>query len=542
MNYPEKTFRLQSTLPWMLFVLLLSCIPFLTAYWATPPNHYFAGALVNPDDFATYISAIRQGSAGSWLFHFNYSPEQWQPKLMLFPYLLFGKLFAPLNGDPLIGYHFFRLTAILFALTSFFFFVKTLFPQKPRQQETAWLLMVFGSGLGWLAAILFGASVQSYVPDLRSPEWTTFMALFHTPHFALGLGWETLFFGSLLCLTKKIERRWILLGIVSGLGLGLTYVYHIPVVGLISGLYLLLRAVELRRIPWREWMAGAICLAPLTLLLFYYTIVANQDPFFAEYARENHIILAPSLAAMIIGAGFLGVAAIGGAKNWWLSGQSRLLPIWILANILLLLQPWVQFRGRFALGLMLPISGMAAWSLEEIILPVLRKRPFYPRFARLSSTPYASLRRVLIFLTLPTTFILPFWLARGAMLTPGFPTYLPAADVAAAQWLGARGEPDELILVYYPLGNFMPRVTDSRIFASQLDFTTDLEEKLTLMERFLSAESTPHWQETFIERWGADYLFLGTYEKELMSAAFKPPGTLIYDQAGVRIYALMAEE
>ncbi|MCP4426021.1 MAG: hypothetical protein GY803_16130, partial [Chloroflexi bacterium] len=200
--------------------------------------------------------------------------------------------------------------------------------------------------------------------------------------------------------------------------------------------------------------------------------------------------------------------------------------------------PAIRFTGRFTLGLMVPAATLAAYGLEKTILPGLRERPFYDRFSKLTPTPYASLRRVFLIFAIPTVAILPLWLARGATLTPDFPTYLPMSEVEAAVWLGQQTAEDDIVLAYYPIANYLPAVAPNKLFLGQLDFTTDLDGKLELIKRFWDEETPPSWRQTFIAEWGIDYIYLGVYERSIMVGDVVPPGELIYEQNGIAIYRL----
>lgn len=533
--------KLNTVLPWALTFLVLVNLPYLAAWLSTPPDKVFVGTFVNTDDFSTYLSAIRQGADGSWVFHFPFSPEAWQPKLMLVPYLLVGKLMALFGGSSLFWFHSLRVTAVCLTLIIFWYWGRLLFPGKARLQLTTWLFMTFGSGVGWMVAV-FGLSqwLGQYLLDLGGPEWSIFMILFHSPHFALGLALEILLFSCVINMTQqKKGARWALLGAFAAVASGLTYVYHIPVTGLVIGLYLLTLAWQQKQIPWRHWFYGGIVLLPLTIMLIYYTVLANQDPYFAEYAQFEHIIPPPPFLAAFIGLGFLGLFTLIGFKSWLTQGKSSLVPIWAGVSLLLLYVPIIQFSGRFALGLMVPFATMAAWAVEETILPWLAQRPFYGRFSKWTATPYASLRRLFIVLVIPSTFIMSLLLVKTAVTTPDFPTYLPQSETAAADWLAAHTDENDLIMAYYPLGNYLPRHISGKVFLGQFDYTTDFEEKLTTVETFWDDDTSVEWRLNLIETWGIDYIYAGQYEHNLFQHRITPPGQIVYDAQGVKIYKVI---
>ncbi len=537
---PDDNLPWRAVLPWMGVLLLLINLPYLAAWLLPPEGKQFVGTFVNPDDLATYLSAMRQGAGGKWLFHLNFSPEPWQPKLMLLPYLLVGKVIRPLPGSFLFWFHLFRLVAALLAMSTAVAWVRTLFPGQRRLQYTTWLLIFFGSGLGWLMAISGLATRWSgLLLDLGGPEWSAFMALFHTPHFALGLALEMGLMTAVIRMTVgQGNGRWAILAALIGVAGGLTYVYHIPVYGLVIGLYLLGLAVQQRCIPWRLWANGLVVLLPLLALLAYYALASNQDPYFANYARNEHVIPPPALLSVLVATGILAILALAGLPAWRAHGYSWLPPLWIVGNLIALYAPTVQFSGRFTLGLMVPVATLAAVGLEQATLPWLEKRPFFARFARLTPTPTATLRRMFLYLVVPSTIIIPFLLVKTAVTTPDFPTYIPSAEAAAARWLGQEAQPDDIILAYYPMGNYLPRETDARLFVSQLDFTTDLSGKLTQVEQFWQPGTSLAWRQALIDTWSIDYIYEGTYERALSQQPVDLPGDIVYDRGGVTIYRL----
>jgi len=528
--------HVRKILPWSVLFLLLTTLPYVMAVLNTPPDKVFLGALVNSEDFSTFISAMRQGQTGQWLFQFTFSAEPWQPQLMHFTYILLGKVASLVGGDLVIWFHIYRFATAVFALWMLLLWVRTLWPGQPQLQFTAWFLCGFGSGIGWLVAI---AGLPAPTTDLTGPEWTVFMALFHTPHYALGLALEILLFCSVIKLIRDgAGWLWTAVGTLASLASSLTYVYHIPITGLVIAFYIFFRAVRNRTISWRQLTHIGIVLLPSTILLAYYGGFANRDPYFREYAQVTHTVAPPSLPGVAIGLGLLGIFALFGAGSWFKNKQTWLVPIWAVVNISMLYIPFTNFMGRFVLGLIVPIATMAAYGLENVILPDLQKRPFFTRFARVTPTPYDSLRRIFLALAMPTTLIIPFWLARSATLATDFPTYVSAAEVAALNWLGQNTNHEDLILIDYPMGNFLPRVAAAKSFTGHFHFTTNLLQKNRIVEQFWQPETSPEWRQALIETWGIDYIYQGAYERSLYGQPVDLPGDVVYEQGGVTIYRL----
>src|SRR5690606_21870781 len=142
--------RLKSLPVWSLLVLLLT-LPYLVAWLSTADGMVFSGALLNPDDMSVYVSAMRQGAAGNWLYHFPYSPEPWQPRLMLLLYLLLGKVTALVATPTVLWLHFWRVVLSIVTVWALIVWLRALFPRQRRWQQTAFVLLLFGNGVGWLA-------------------------------------------------------------------------------------------------------------------------------------------------------------------------------------------------------------------------------------------------------------------------------------------------------------------------------------------------------------------------------------------------------
>ena len=88
----DQSLKIKDILFFVVLGLLLGAIPYLIAWGVTDSEHVFFGAVINVDDFKAYLSAIQQGREGYWLFHYNFTPEQYEPQLMYPVYILIGKL------------------------------------------------------------------------------------------------------------------------------------------------------------------------------------------------------------------------------------------------------------------------------------------------------------------------------------------------------------------------------------------------------------------------------------------------------------------
>jgi hypothetical protein len=532
----EKDMQLRDVWRGLFPVVVLIVAPYIVALIVSPDGRFFAGALTNPDDLSVYLSAMRQGAAGRWLFRFTFSPEPVPTAQLHLLYILAGKICDIVSDAFVLWFHVLRVALSIGLLAVLLFWVRLVLPRKARWQRTAWQLMVFGSGLGWLTALLFPADL-SLMPDLRMVEWTVFGSMLSTPHFVLGLCCEIAFFYCLLRIVRG-ERvlRWVAGGALAMAVLGQVYVFIIPIVLLVTGIFLLAWALQRREILWRQCFYGALILAPAIWYLFYYGILTRRDPYWEAAQVAQNVIPPPPPLGLVIGCGLVGILALVGVRRWFQHSNSPLVPIWAVSNILALYLPFT-FSGRFALGFFVPLSILAAVGLEESALPRLRETRFYTLFSRLTPTPYDSLRRVIIILASASTLVGmvgPIRHLVGEMRD--FPFYLPEAERRAARWLAENTDEGALVFAYYPIGNYLPRMVEGKVFLGQLFLTIDLDDKIDLVQRFWSEDTPTAWRQQFLADWGITHVYQGVYERLIAEGDVVPPGSVVYQTDNVTIY------
>ena len=110
--------------------------------------------------------------------------------------------------------------------------------------------------------------------------------------------------------------------------------------------------------------------------------------------------------------------------------------------------------------------------------------------------------------------------------------------MTAANWLAEQLTADDLVLAYYPIGNYLPAVTPGRVFVGQFFLTSDYEGKLALAEQFWQTDDAG-WQARFLDEWAITYVFQGTFEQALgPDQAEPPPGRVVYQRDGIIIYQI----
>lgn len=537
----NKTFNVKTALPFAIISLFLVLGPILAAQLATPHGYIFLGTLANHNDFSAYLAAMRQGAEGNWLFHFNFSPEAWRPQLMLPIYITAGKILPGILYNS-TWVNIIRVIALIGTLAVYGMWVRLVYPNEFNKQWSAWILLVFGGGLGWLllpiASLIGIPNSANLFPDIVTPEWTLGLVGSNAPHYMIGLLLETMFFISYWNVTQNKGWKWIWASLVFALLLGLTYVYNSAVLFSVVGIYLLWDTWKYRKVNWRKWMESSLILLPLIPLLIYYGYWVNLDPAWAQYVvGEHNRIPPPTWYSLLSGMGIVGILAIAGLKKWHKTTQKHLLISWIAGNLLVMYIPFVQYTGRFTLGLWIPLATLAAYGLEEVVLPWLQQKSWYAGFSKLTTTPYESLRRIILILTIPSSLIVSILFLKNVFLVWDFPFYMPKSEISAMEWLATRTDPQaDLVLAYYPVGNYFPSISNTRVFMGQFFLTVNYEEKIKQVEQFWQVETPDSWRMDLINKWKITYIYQGRYEKALYQGIIIPPGELVYDKDDIQIY------
>ena len=170
---------------WLALIIfsILVTIPYLVAFFNAGDNYVFGGYLLNPQDGNSYLAKMEEGWRGDWKFTLPFSAEKSEGAYLFLFYIFLGHV-ARLTGISLVlVFHLARVLCVFFMVFTLYHFTRWSFKENPENAGKAFLLCLFGSGLGWLF-LLFGL-VSS---DLWVAETYPFLSAFASPHFSLGIG------------------------------------------------------------------------------------------------------------------------------------------------------------------------------------------------------------------------------------------------------------------------------------------------------------------------------------------------------------------
>ncbi len=542
-------------LMWIVVALIVTSVPYLVGWLRSTPDRVFGGFAFAIEDGYSYLSKMKQGADGLWLFQLPYTSEAHTPTIFYLFHLLLGK-FSALTGlsTPLV-YHLARLIFAAILLAVIYRFVAMFTAWRPVRR-IAFLLIIFSGGLGWLLILLGQVNWLGSAPiDLISPEAYTFLILYGFPHLALA---RTLLLVGLIIWwggkqeagkerTLKSPRaasnlqslKWLWAGL-CWFGMGLIVPFYVAVAGAIVLVGLVAEAVVARKINWRAvsraTLAGLIAAPPL----IYTFIIVGTDPIWKVWA-DQLVILSPHPLHYVLGYALVGLLAIVGITKTWKQRviDPKLLG-WLLAVPFLIYLPFNSQR-RLIESWQIPLGFSAAIGLGYVVLPAWSRSRLVKRLTRHRRYSVHGLRSWLvvgILLLSATTYALTLIEQTTRMIAQVDLGFRDGAELAALRWLDQHVTYDDVILSSYDTGNFLPTVVGAKAFLGHGPETAYSEAKRQLVRQFYDAETTDEWRHAFLKEWPITYVFFGPLEKKV--GQFDPAQAdylaLEYEQGEYRIY------
>ncbi|MEM2145698.1 MAG: hypothetical protein QW279_10075 [Candidatus Jordarchaeaceae archaeon] len=505
----------------LLFILLLSSLPYVYAALKTHPGFVFGGFLLNPIDGNSYLAKMYQGWQGYWKFRLPYTSKAEAGTYFFLFYLFLGHL-ARLLGLSLIWM--FHISRIISASVMFFclfrFYHSVLL--KPAYYRYAFLLGAIGSGLGWL-----GSQFGVFSSDLWVAEAYPFLSTYANPHFPLGLAILLQLVPPNTPLTNTIqwkEKIYLLLSntllaVLLSLIMPFASLLALTLNGIILLYFLLVAKIRLGQLLHQRNALRFVGIILGSLpILFYYLSTIKKDPWLAGWNAQN-ITPAPTLLDLFISlspATFMAIFAIKrpssqlGDNRWFLFS-------WLLVGLILVYLP-IGLQRRFMVGIYIPFAGLAGITIGNM----LEKGRQYVRLAVFSLLILSSLTNLLV--------LASAWYGvyhHSPLL------YLRESEYTALKWI-EENTPEEAVIASSPeIGLFIPAYTGRRVIYGHPFETVKAEEAENKILHFFDQQSDPLDMEITNS---VDYVFVGPREGVLggLPSGFK--FTLVYQNSEVKVF------
>lgn len=509
---------------WFIFivvigVILLTTLPYLYAIKSAGEDYVFSGFLLNPLDGNSYVAKMYQGWRGDLLFTLPYTAEKGNGAFLFIFYLLLGHLSRLIGLELLWTFHLARVIGGIFLLVILYKFFARSIPDVITHRF-AYLLVVLGAGVGWLA-IPFGILTS----DFWVAEAYPFLSVYVNPHFPFGLGLLLIIVVPGIIKVRqpgdyirlKEGATLVILSVVLAIVQPFGVVLAIAILGGMAFLEVyphlsrMFQSVSFQRLGW-------VILGSCPFVI-YEVWVINSDPLLSIWNAQNQTPSPPiwdfvlSLSPVLILA-LLGILVLLKEK----SISYRLAIVWAVLGMLLLYVPW-SLQRRFMMGLYIPLVLLVFMWLES---KKLQRRQFIFTIS------------IILFLSLPTNLLVLLTGRHGAQ-TQDPALYLGSSEVDAFDWIETHTTQDALILSAPQTGLFIPAHTGRRVIYGHPFETVNAEEMKALVTRYFMGESTNADMNMIQE---VDYIFVGPRELQIGGVNIVEEYPIVYQNPDVTIYGM----
>ncbi len=365
------------------------------------------------------------------------------------------------------------------------------------------------------------------------PEGFTFLGLLANPHFPLALA-LMVFLLRYVAWPLPGARSWLVPGLLALL-LAIVEPFGLVPAGGAIAVYVALRAVrEPGWLPVGLTVAAGAGLFSAPVVL-YDAVLYHGDPLLAGWAAQN-VSLTPSLPAVVVGLGLLGLMALPGA---WLAlrhgGTGELLLVaWAAATIALAYAP-LETQRRFLTGVSIPFGMLAVLG-----------------FCRLSPGRASGEKGRLVFqglavignLVLLGLFVMiPLRQDGGSQAGSGSQLYVSHAEASGMAWLLDHAQ-GELVLASASSGNLLPGQAGVRVFTGHPAETANYSERTAEAAAFFGGQLSAGAWVDLEQRYHIRYIYISPAERCLAGPgrnSLTPElalATLVFKQDEVTIYRL----
>jgi hypothetical protein len=482
-------------------------------------------------DFNVYLGAMRDAAKGSWLVYNHYAIEPHQPRLIHLPYVAVGQLARLLHAEPLQIYWLVEQLGRSAVVIATLGFTRAFLPAGGRARRLAVLLALFESGLSfWLALGAMATGLPIWPEEGLYYETNTLAVLFSGIHLMFGLGLTLAVIGRFFEADQSgftpRAAGWLVAATVL---LSLVHPYNVPAVLTAFGLYLAVRLVQERRMPWPGVAAAvAIALAAAPLLVGDF-VTFVLDPTWSGSYLEQKIVQSPRGLALVAHFGLPLLLAAFGLAVWREGGRRRLLVAMLIVAGLAWMNAPVGLQRRFAFALphfmAIPAAVGVDWLMSHVPAPahVWRRVTVYGLTLGASATAIAMYVAIL---------------SSAAVGWP-YPSYpSTAAEARAARWLAERTDEQDVVLSGVESGYLLGAHLPGRVVVGHTHETPDFHRKHEAVKHFFSPTTAAADRLEIATTLRVTHVFYGPLERALGPPPEMPRLEVIYQQDGVSIYRL----
>lgn len=526
----------------ILLVVTLNMTAFVYRSFTTPPGRNFVGTQFYSDDYAIYVSHIKQGQQGAWQIKDKFTSEPHNSSLVHEEYLLWGKLTGLLGIPAILSYHLARLLGALGLLTVFYLFLLKIFP-KVNEAGLRIVSFILGTlSAGFLERV--GGIKQPYLAWLTDLDITQRFA--PVPHYLLGFIGLFLVFSSLHQLINKFDKKTLKKSFLTLVSASLIGTFALPssffvilsvlaIFGLFNlGLFILKRGKEPLRALRLSIITGLVlALVNLPTIIYYqfalkysiWSIILELERFNRGVFTFKDCLLALGPIAFLAPLGLLAI-------------KKRMKLLSFLIAWVLTVFGWSFWLAdlvglnptRFLQALVyIPLSILATLGLSQVAKKITQK--YQVRFLLI-------ITGLIILIGLPTSQV---------SLKSQLDMYVDHTDLIypedffleAYRFLEEKTKSNQVVLALYQSGNHFPFLSGNTTYLGHLQGTLNYDRKAGRASAFYSGVLPEKEAQEFLTKGGISFVFWGPQEKSIGSKienySFLKP---IYQTPQVTIFKL----
>jgi hypothetical protein len=528
-------------------VLAVTTLPFLFGFLTAPADKRFVGIMLDIPDHGQYFSWMREFMTAN-LSANKLTPEPNEPiffNLLWWGLARLSKLLGLGFGGTLQVLRFSSAISFLVLV----YWMCAWFFAEVRKRRTAFLVVTFTSGFGWLLVVLKYTLTKGeliFPLDLYVAEANTFLCILAYPHFVAAALYAFVF-GLILRGEQKGQLRYAVWAGLFALFLGWQHAYDLLSVYFVLAAYAGLRLLRDKKIPMYLFWSGVIVGLISCWPALYSVLLTSLDPLWDEVLAQfkNAGVFTPNPLHLVIllGPAFLLALFTVIRKNPFKlqakSNNDLFLNGWFLVTFVLIYLP-VDYQIHLLNGWQIPIGVLATQGLFDYVVPwierVAAKRSLEWPTERVQKIAAAALIAVI----LPTNVYLFAWrfidLARY-----DYPFFLYEDEFAAFDWLEEHAASDDVVLSSLTVGQYVPMYTGTHAFLAHWAQTIDFYTKSEIVDEFFSAESDDAWRSEIVDEYSVDYVIRGPAEAALGS--YDPAGSAllepVFESGQVQVYTVV---
>lgn len=463
--------------------------PDIIIWFLTPQDKLFSGfaSWFDPWDQSVYISAIEWGRQGHFLYRNQFDSVSRETLPIYTAYTFLGITLGKLIPSNVVIFHIASLFTTAWFVYACKWFIDKILPNKFSFKDISLILIILGSGVGWLFRPVF------LIPDISLPHITNYVAL-RNPHDAIslvsfliviGLTWQIFFQKSRPGQTIKLILACLMLLLIHPF-------MAAPVLAIIFS-WSVIRYIKkgLLRASLKPLILVGSSIA-LYMCGIGYFLLTSQN--FAGLVHES--LHSPSIWKLLVSV-ILYIPFIYIAWNKKLTETTvQYLFVWLAVQLVLFWFPasWQRLviRGAWFPTIMLTMYG---WSYL-INTSKLNIRWLYVWLLVCCINP------IFIFYFVTTNRDKSAWI------------YLPLSYESAFQYLRQQSQSDASVLALMHFGNLVPHMAGMRTYLGHEHVTPNFPDRANHVVKFYSGKYTQQDARNFLIDNQITWIFWGPEEQQ----------------------------